>query len=90
MQSIQYVEEVLSRRPLAFRILVWKVGEKVRILRELRIEISNGELVVLRNFNLVDLLLLEQLLLACEDLLEKVLIDDRFIRQIELYCNGVR
>ena len=84
MHGVKDVEEVLARWPLAYRILVRKVAHHVCVFLELRIERLHREFIVVLHVNVHYIVLLQQLLLAGEDILQKVFVNDTFVRQIEL------
>ena len=84
VESIHDVEEILSGRPFVLRILVREVRVEDRVALEFGIERLHRQLVVLGDLDLLDLHLLEQLLLAAEDVLHEVLVDDALRRQVEL------
>ena len=90
LQRVEDVEEVLARRALAGGIRVGEVLHELRVLLEVRPERLHRELVVLWDVDLLDLGLLHQLLLADEDVLEEVLVDDVRVREVVLDCAGVR
>ena len=84
IQGVEDIEEVLARWSLAGWVLVRKVGQEDRVLLELRIELLDGELIVVGHVDVLHLDLLEQLLLADQDILEEVLVDEALRRQIKL------
>ena len=84
VQGVEDVEEVVPWWALTFWVLVGEVLHHGGVLGELGIQGLDGELFVLRHPDLLDLRLLEQVLLAREDLLEKVLVDHRLRREVEL------
>ena len=84
IERVQHVEEILPRGALALRVLVREVRHEVCVLDEHGIQVLDAELIVSGDLYVVDLRLFEQLLLAAQDLLEKVLIDYCLIREIEL------
>ena len=84
VQGIEDVEEVITWRTLAFRILTRKVGHHFGVLGKHRIQVLDAELVVPGHLDLLDDGLLHQLLLAGQDLLEEVFIHDGLVRQVEL------
>ena len=90
MDGVEYIEEVLPGRILAFWEDVGEVLLHLLIIGELRPEVYDSELVIVRDFDEVDLLLLEQLLLLRKQRLEEVFIDRLGRRQIELYYMGMR
>ena len=77
IERVQDPEKVVARRPLASYEGVGEVLGEVGVLLVLRPELLHRELVVLRDLDRGDGLLLEQLLLAAEHLLEEVLVDVR-------------
>ena len=54
MDRVEDVKEILSRRTLILGILVRKEGHHSGILLELRIEILDRDLVVVRHLDLLD------------------------------------
>ena len=84
IQGVENVEEVVTGRSLSGRILVREVGHEDRVLRELRIKSFDGELIVVWHSYLLHLHLLEQLLLADQDILEEVFVDEALRWQIKL------
>lgn len=84
LQRVEYVEEVLSWRSLAFRVLVGEVALKDRVLSHRRVDVLDTELLVVWHFDEDHVRPLEQLLLPGEHLLDEVLGHDRFVRQVEL------
>ena len=84
VDRVQDVEEVLPRRAFVLGILIGEVRHHLGVLRELRIKVLDRELIVVRDLDGAHLLLLEQVLLAPEDGLEEVLVDDGLVRQVEL------
>ena len=90
MQSVQHVEEIVARWALPLRVLVREVRDEPGVLHELRIEGLDAQLLVLRHLDFLDLGLLEQMLLAGQDLLEEVLVHLAGRREVVLDCRGVR
>ena len=84
LHSIEYVKKILSRWAFA----LWKdVGEVLGdfwVISELRPEVLDRELIVMRDFNEDNLILLQELLLTSKDLLEKVLVDVDIRWQVKL------
>jgi hypothetical protein len=74
----------LSGWALQLGVSVGKVLSELFVGLELRVQLAYTQLVVVRDFDLIDLGLLEQLLLAAKHVLEKVLVNGRFIRQVVL------
>ena len=89
LQRVEDVEEVLARRALASWIRVWEVLHEVRVLLEMRPERLHGQLVIMWDIHLLDVDLLHQLLLAGEDVLEEVLVDDVRVREVVLDYTGI-
>ena len=84
VDSVEYVEEVLSWRSLALRVLIGEVPDQEVVLGELRPQVLHRQLLVVRDFDVGDVTLLDQGLLLGEDLLQEVLVDQRLWRQVEL------
>lgn len=84
VQRVQDVEEVITWWALALRVLVGEVGHEDAVCLEVREHRLDRELVVLWYLDLSDGRLLEELLLAHQDVFEEVLVDDRLVRQVEL------
>ena len=84
VHGVEDVEEVLARRSLVLGVLVGEVAVHGVVLLELRPQRLRGQLLVVRHFDGVDLVILEQLLPAGQHLLEEVLVDERLGRQVEL------
>ena len=84
VHGIQDVEEIISRRALIFWIDARKVLSKLDVLLEIGPEAADRKLIVLWHLDLLDLLLLEELLLAGQYFLEEILVDGGLVGQIEL------
>ena len=84
MQSVENVEEILPWWPFSDWIFVREVLRKLLVALELRIQLTDTQLVVVGNCYLINCCLLEQLLLAAQHSLEEVLVHGRLIRQIVL------
>ena len=84
VEGVEDVEEVLPRRALALWVLIREVPDHEVIFSELRPQRLHRELLVMRNFNVRDVALLDQRLLVGQDLLEEVLVDEPLRRQVEL------
>ena len=89
MYSVEKVEEILARRPFAGRILIGEVTAQEIILGELRVEVLHREFLVVRDFNIVNVGLFDQLLLVSEHGLQEVLVYQSRRRQIELNYKGM-
>ena len=74
----------MSGWALQLGVSVGKVLSELFVGLELRVQLAYTQLVVVWDFDLIDLGLLEQLLLAAKHVLEKVLVNGRFIRQVVL------
>ena len=84
VDSVEYVEEVLSWRSLALRVLIGEVPDQEVVLGELRPQVLHRQLLVVRDLDVGDVTLLDQGLLLGQDLLEEVLVDQCLRRQVEL------
>jgi len=89
LDGVDHVEEVLSGWTFVLREDVGKVLRHIRIFCELRPEGPDGELIIMRHFNELYILLVEQLLLLGEYLLQKVFVDRLGRRQVVLNCKGM-
>ena len=89
LQRVEDVEEVLARRALASWIRIRKVLHELWVLLEMRPERLYGQLVIMWAIHLLDVDLLHQLLLAGEDVLEEVLVDDVGIWEVVLDYTGI-
>ena len=83
VDGVEDVEEVGTIRELAFRELGGEVDGDVRVALELRVEVGDGDLVVLGRVDPLHLRQLEELLLAGEDLAEEVLVRAGIWRDVE-------
>ena len=81
---VEDVEELVPGRTPVLRIDGREVGADDRVLLHLWPECLDGKLVILRNVDVVDLGLHEELLIPGEDVLEEVIVDGTFRRQIAL------
>ena len=84
LQRVEHVEEVISGWALALWIFVWKVGHEDGILLEHREHGLHRKLIVVGNGHFVVIRLLEQLLLAFEDVFQEIFGHHRLVREIEL------
>lgn len=84
VNRVEHVEEVLSRWALVLWIRVREVLRKLLVVLELRVQLTDAQLVVVGDRDLINCDLLEQLLLAAQHSLEEVLVHGRLIRQIVL------
>ena len=83
-QSVEYVEEVVTRRSFADGIFFREVRLENWVLLEHRVDPAHGQLVVVRHLDVLHLRLLQQLLLALQDLLEPVLVAHALVGQVVL------
>ena len=84
VESVENVKEVLPRRALANRVLIGEVPHQEVVIGELRPQRLHRELLIMWDFYVRDVALLDQRLLVGEDLLEEVLVDQGLRRQVEL------
>ena len=84
VDGVEDVEEVLTMRSFVFRVLVWEIAVHDRIVFELWPQCLRGQLLIMRHFDDVHLVLLQQLLLAGQHILEEVLVDEWLWWQVEL------
>ena len=87
--SCKYVEEVRSWWSFALRVLVRKVKSELGVFFHEWVDVLDAELLVVRHLDVPHLVLLIQVLLALDYLLQEVLVQDAFVRQVELFYNGV-
>ena len=84
VQRVQDVEHVLTRRALAFGELVREVGVEDRVVLEGGEDVLHAQLVVVWDFDRGHRCLLEELLLADQEVLEEVLVHHGLIGQVIL------
>ena len=84
LQSVQDVEEVFAIRKTHIRGGIRQVLHDLFVMLEHRVELLDRELIVQRYVDSLDLVVREQLLLFCKDLLEEVLVDVFLRRYVEL------
>ena len=86
VHGVQNIEEVLPR----WTLVLWKCVREVLlhffVFRELRVQIADGEFIIMWYVNRSDFVLSQQLLLAGENVSEKVFVYGLLIRQIKLDC----
>ena len=85
----KYVEEVRSWWSFALRVLVRKVKSELGVFFHEWVDVLDAELLVVRHLDVPHLVLLVQMFLALDYLLQEVLVQDAFVRQVELFYNGV-
>ena len=76
LQRVEDIEEVLPRRPFACWIRIREVLREVGIFLEMRPQGLHRKLIIMWHCHPLDILFLHQHLLAGEDGLEEVLVDD--------------
>ena len=62
---------------------------ELTVLLEIRPQCLDGYFIVVRDMDIVDLLLFEKLLLLCEHEFEEVLVDASLIGQVKLHWKGI-
>ena len=65
--GVEHIKEVLPCRPLVGSKRVWKVRSNVLVLGKLGPECLDGQLIVVRDFDRIDLCLVKQTLLLNKD-----------------------
>jgi len=75
LESVEYIEKVLSWWTSTVRVKIGKVLHKFTVLFEIRPQCLDRDFIIMWHRNVVDLLLLEQLLLLSHDKFEEVLVD---------------
>ena len=73
VDSIQYVEKIISIWAFVLRIFGWEVRKKVGVLSHFGPEPTNGELIIVRHLHSLDVTLLHELLFASKNISEEVL-----------------
>ena len=84
MHGVEDVEEVISIRAFALRILAREVPHHLGVLGEHRKHRLDRELVVLLDLDERDVLPLQEILPALEHVLQEVFVDCSLSRQIKL------
>ena len=87
--AVEDVKKIVPGWSLVLWINVGKILHEFTVLLEIRPQCFDGYLIVLRDMDVVDLLLLEQLLLLCEHEFEEVLVDASLIGQVKLHWKGI-
>ena len=82
LERVEDIEEVLARRAPPGRVLVREVAGELWVLAHVGPKGLHGQLVIMRNSDLLDVGLLHELLFAAQNVLEEVLVHDVLIRQI--------
>jgi hypothetical protein len=84
IDRIEHIEEVLPGRTLVLGKRGRKVLHELLVALELWEELPYAQLVVVRDSDLLDVDLLEQLLLAAEHVLQEVLVNGGLIGEVVL------
>ena len=84
MEGVQDVEEVLSWGALALWKSIRDEHHELLVRLEIREELLDRELVIMRDADGVDVGLLHQHLLAHQDVFQEILCYDRVLRQMIL------
>ena len=84
VDRIEHVEKVLPGRTLVLGKRGWKVLHELLVTLELWEELPDAHFVVVRDSDLLDVDLLEQLLLAAEHILQEVLVHGGLIGEVVL------
>ena len=75
LDGVENIEEIFPRWTLILGIFIRKEGHHCGILLELRIKILNRYFVIMRDLDLLDRALPQQLLLTSQDILQEILVD---------------
>lgn len=84
VEGVEDIEEVFSWRRLAGRVLVRQVRHHPGVLLQIRVQGLHRDLLVVGHLDLLDLGLQQELLLAHEDILQEVFVDEVLGRQVKL------
>ena len=90
LERVEDVEEVLARRAPPGRVLVREVAGELWVLAHVGPKGLHGQLVIVRNSDLVDVGLFHELLLARQDVFQEILVDDIGVWQVVLHWKAVR
>ena len=90
VQSCQDIEEILSWRSFVLVVSIREILLERRILLEHRIDSADRQLIVVRDLHVHHLALLHELLFTGQNVLQKVLVDHRFVGQVILDYREVR
>ena len=85
VDGVEHIEKVCAVREAAFGELVWHVSHEVRSFLEQWEEIVDAELIVFRHANVLDRCQFQKLFFLRKDLLEKIFVDHRVGRHIQLH-----
>ena len=84
VDRIEYVEKVLPGWTLVLGKRCWKVLHELLVALELRIELADAQFIIVRDRDLLDLDLFEELLFTAEHVLEEVFVNGALIGEIVL------
>ena len=90
INSVQNIEEVLTWWTFADRKLVGEVLSELQIFIELWPQVLDWQLVVMGHRDLLHLGLLQEVLIAAQNIFEKILVHDILIWQVVLDWRGIR
>ena len=91
VDCIHNIEKELTVNELvSVRIVIWKVLDNCRHLRDFLVNIAHTELTVARNTYSFDLIVREILLATCKELLQEVKFARALVRQVYLTCGANR
>ena len=90
IDCIQDIEEVLSARSFIVWVFILEVDIELLVLLQVWPKSFSADLLIARNVDIVDLVLLHELLLANQNLPHKVLVDLLLWWHIHLDCKEIR
>ena len=82
--GVQDIEKVVPGRPLALGVCVREVAHEDGVLGHERVYVLDAQLLVVRDLDVPDLVLLVQVLVALYHLLQPVLVAHGLMREVEL------
>ena len=85
VDRVQDVEHVGAITHLSFGKRIWHERHELRVLRQLGPEILDGQFVVMRHVDPLDVVFTEKPLLATEDIFQEVLCDGVRRRNVQLH-----
>ena len=87
--AVEDVKKIVPGWSLVLWINVGEILHEFTVLLEIRPQCLDGYFIVVRDMDVIDLLLLEQLLLLSEHEFEEVLVDASLIGQVKLHWKGI-
>ena len=84
LKGRQDIEKIVPWRTFSFGKLIGKELHEPFVIFHHRENVLNTELLIMRNVNMLDFFLLEQMLLSLYDLLHEVLMKDGLVREVKL------